>query len=148
MFDIVYLTAGCLGWMPDLNLFFNKISKLLKKDGVVFIYEIHPFSEMIAEDGLDNNIDRLKIIEPYFKDEPCADNDGLDYIGKEKYEGKTMYWFVHTMSDIIMAMKKNEIIVDYFKEYEKDISANHKKNADKNAKIPLSYILTGKTEIK
>ena len=57
---------------------------------------------------------------------------------------ETMYWFVHTMSDIIMAMKKNGIIVDYFKEYENDISANHKKNAAKNAKIPLSYILIGK----
>jgi len=143
-FDMVYITAGCLGWMPDIDLFFEKISSLLKKDGAVFIYEIHPFSEMIAEDGRDDSIDRLKIIEPYFKDEPYEDNDGLDYEGKEKYESKTMYWFVHAMSDIIMAMRKNEITIDFFKEYEKDISASHKKNEVLDAHIPLSYILIGK----
>lgn len=142
-FDIVYLTAGCLGWMPDLELFFTKIRSLLRKGGLVFIYEIHPFTEMLPEDG--NDLDnRLTIIEPYFKDEPYADNEGLDYEGKERYESKTMYWFVHTLSDIIMGMRNNDITLDYFKEYEKDISATHNKIEVLKASVPLSYLMIGR----
>ena len=76
-FDIVYISIGCLGWMPAIQRFFGKVAALLNEDGELFIHESHPFSEMLPSDDLDN-VDPMKIIEPYFKQEPYIDNDGID----------------------------------------------------------------------
>jgi ubiquinone/menaquinone biosynthesis C-methylase UbiE len=144
-FDIVQLTAGCIGWIPDLNEFFKIIFHLLKVNGVVLIHEIHPFSEMLPFDN--NNIEnRLQIIEPYFRDEAIVGNSSLDYVGGTDYIAKTQYWFVHTISALIMAIINNGLRIEYFSEHSEDISAGHKKQEKLNAEIPLSYILIGKKE--
>ncbi len=140
MFDIVYISAGCLGWMPNLDMFFEKAGKLLKRAGVVFIYEIHPVSEMLPCDS-DANLDPLKIFESYFKDEPYVENTGLDYVGKQSYDAKTQYWFVWTISDILTGLISRSLSIRQFTEYSHDISANHRRNQDAGIGIPLSYIL-------
>ncbi len=42
-FDFIYISQGSLQWFPDLNDYFSVISRLLKKDGKIIIFEIHPF---------------------------------------------------------------------------------------------------------
>lgn len=144
-FDIVHLTAGCIGWLPDLNEFFRIIYCLLRANGVVLIHEIHPFSEMLPFDN--NDIEnRLQIIEPYFRGEPIVENSSLDYVGGTDYTAKTQYWFVHTISSLIMALITNGIKLKYFSEHTKDLSAGHKKQEELDAKIPLSFILVGEKE--
>ncbi len=143
-FDIVYVTAGGLGWMPDLKLFFAKASAMLRADGRVFIHEIHPFAEMLPFDHSDID-DVLRINEPYFKSGPYVDYGGLDYVGGTIYASdKPQYWFVHKLSDIIMALVDNRISIEHFSEYETDISSGHKRVEEARAGIPLSYILVGR----
>jgi ubiquinone/menaquinone biosynthesis C-methylase UbiE len=142
-FDFVYVSAGGLGWMPDIKLFFQKATALLKENGRIFIHEIHPFSEMLPFDG-DEPEEFLKIIEPYFKKDPYIDYGGLDYVGgTEHVSDKPQYWFVHTLSDIIMGMIENGVDIEHFYEYEKDISAGHQKIEKAKVGVPLSYILVG-----
>ena len=144
LFDIVYISAGCLGWLPDLELFFAKAFALLKPDGLVFIHEIHPFSEMLPFDD-DLQPFNLRIIEPYFKKEPYMDQGGLDYVGHAAYDSTTtQYWFVHTLSDILMSLIKNHLEIEHFFEFETDISAGHRQIEEARAGIPLSYILIGR----
>jgi ubiquinone/menaquinone biosynthesis C-methylase UbiE len=142
-FDIVVLTAGCVGWIPDIKKFFKIAFRLLRKNGVIIIREIHPFSEMLPFDN--NDIEnRLQIIEPYFRDEPIIENSSLDYIGRTDYTAKTQYWFVHTISSLIMALIANDFVIEHFSEHDNDISAGHKKQEKLDAKIPLSYIIIGR----
>lgn len=140
MFDIVYISIGCFGWLPDLKGFFNIVTLLLNSTGTLFIHEQHPFAEMISPDD-NKDADPLKIIEPYFKAEPYEETSGLDYIGKTIYQAKTKYWFVWKLSDIIMGIIENNMKIVHFSEYPKDISAMHRRNQDTGIKIPLSYIL-------
>lgn len=141
-FDIVHLTAGCLGWIPDLNEFARIIFHLLKVNGVILIHEIHPFSEILPFDG--NDIEnRLQIIEPYFREAAIVENSSLDYVGGTDYVAKTQYWFVHPISAIIMALINNGLQIVYFSEHTKDLSAGHKKQEKLDAQIPLSFILVG-----
>lgn len=144
-FDLVYLSIGCLGWLPDISIFLTKVDQLLKAGGQVFIYEQHPFTEMISSDD-DKTADPLKIIGPYFKAEPYEETDGVDYVGKTTYESKPMYWFVWTLSDILNGLIKAGLQIHFFQEYEKDISANHSRNESAGAAIPLSYILIATKE--
>jgi SAM-dependent methyltransferase len=144
-YDIVVLTAGCVGWIPDLEGFFKIVFRLLREKGIVIIHEIHPFSEMLPFDDSDIE-NKLQIIEPYFRDEPIVENSSLDYLGKTDYIAKTQYWFVHTISALIMGLINNGLRIEYFSEHTQDISAVHKKLEKLDAKIPLSYIMVGRKE--
>jgi ubiquinone/menaquinone biosynthesis C-methylase UbiE len=147
-FDLVYISAGCLGWLPDLKLFFQKAASLLRENGLIFIHEIHPFSEMLPFDS-DSHTDYLRIIEPYFKKEPYVEKGGLDYVGHTQYIGvANQYWFVHTLGDIFSSLIANGFAIQQFKEYEQDISAGHQRIEKANAGVPLSYILVARKEKK
>lgn len=143
-FDIVYITIGALGWMPDINAFFKKVKDILKPTGAIFIYEIHPVTEMLPTDG-DHEAHPLQIMEPYFKNEPYEDTAGLDYVGKTDEETSTRYWFVWKISDIMMAIIDQGFNISRFVEYSHDVSEMHSRNqeASKEAgiEIPMSYIL-------
>lgn len=145
-FDIAYMSAGCLGWMPDLKLFFEKAAALLRKDGLIFIHEIHPFADMLpSDDG--EEAGSLRIIGPYFKMEPYIEQGGLDYVGHSEYTATTtQYWFIHTLSSIAMSLIDNRIIVEHFSEYETAISPAHRHIEGAKAGIPLSYILIGRKQ--
>jgi len=143
LFDIVYITIGALGWLPDLKAFFHIVSKLLKEKGIVIIHELHPFTEILPFDGDENNLntkDFIKIIEPYFRNGPIVENDGIDYIGKTKYNAKTTYWFAHSLSDIINGIVSNDLKIKEFIESPKDISTVHKSIENMNFSLPLSMI--------
>lgn len=139
-FDIVYITVGALGWLPDIELFFAKATSILKPNGAIFIYELHPVIEMLPSD--DNpNVNPLQIIEPYFKKEPYEDTAGLDYVGNTSATTTTQYWFVWKISDIIMAIINQGFHISRFIEYSHDISEVHNRNQAAGIEIPMSYIL-------
>lgn len=46
-FDLVIITIGVLGWMPDIDRFISEIEKLLKPEGAIFVYEHHPILVML-----------------------------------------------------------------------------------------------------
>lgn len=143
-FDLIYISAGCLGWMPDLDLFFKKAAALLREHGKIFIHEIHPVAEMLPFDNSEQGGTPL-LVEPYFKAEPYEDIGGLDYVGNTEYESATtQYWFVHPISRIVISLVNGGFLPEFFTEYEFDISAGHRKIEKLHAGIPLSFILTGK----
>ncbi|HEX8993304.1 MAG TPA: class I SAM-dependent methyltransferase, partial [Anaerolineales bacterium] len=49
-FDLVYITIGALGWLPDLEAFFEIVARLLKPAGQLFLYEMHPILNMFEAD--------------------------------------------------------------------------------------------------
>ncbi len=144
-FDVVYITSGCIGWMPDINIFFRICSQLLRPGGVILIHEIHPFSELLPFDN-SNVENRLQIVDKYFHKGPIVENSSLDYIGGEQYEAKTQYWFVYTISDLVMSLVRNGFKLTEFKESVKDISAGHKKVEELKADIPLSMLILATKE--
>lgn len=142
-FDLVHISSGCIGWMPDLDRFFGICAGLLRPEGCFLIHEIHPFSEILPFDG-DESSYPLKIVEPYFRDGPIVDNESLDYLGGAEYDAKTQYWFTHTMSDLIMALSGNGFVLKEFHESPKDISSVHKNVERAKACVPLSLIILAK----
>lgn len=141
-FDMVYITIGALGWMPDINGFFRIAADLLKENGHIFIYELHPFALLLPEDS-DKTDERLKVVYPYFTDEPEVGEEGIDYIGKTDYKSPKTYWFTYTFSQIMSAMIENDLQIRHFREYEHDISNIYETLETLDAHLPLSYILIG-----
>ncbi len=65
-FDIAYVRAGGMGWLPDLKLFVEIIAALLRNDGLLFMHEVHTMSSVMMS-LIDNGI----AIE-YFSESPTA----------------------------------------------------------------------------
>ena len=143
-FDLIFITIGAMGWMPDLNKYFQVVSKMLRTGGHLAIYEHHPFCYMLACSDEDEFVqdDPLKIIYSYFRTDPWVGNDGIDYIGGTKYKAKTSYDFIQTLSTVINSIAGNSIRIKEFNEYSHDISLGFPEHA-KEGKVPLSYILVG-----
>lgn len=139
-FDIVYISTGALTWIDDLNRFFSKAANVLNDEGYMVMYEIHPFLDIMALPGEEeyDAQDELKIAYSYFKDEPYVDDNGLDYIGKTMYKGKTSYSFAHTVSDVLTSLIANQFALLHVHEYPDDISASFQ-HLEKYQKLPMSY---------
>jgi len=144
-FELIYISIGALGWLPDLDGFLGIVSRLLKSAGVVVFYEAHPFVEMLAcENEKDYDPSNpMKIVYSYFKDDPWIDDTGIDYIGKSTYKSKLCYNFPYKISDLINGLIKNGISISEFTEYPHSID-DVRVLLEKEGKLPLCYILVGR----
>ena len=109
-FDIVLITVGVLGWMPDVARFMETCSSLLLPGGCLLMEEIHPILGMY-EEGNPSFIDSS-----YFTTEPYRDTNGLDYFTYEKYDAKENFWFHHPLENILMSALSNKLQLEHIKE--------------------------------
>jgi SAM-dependent methyltransferase len=134
-FDLVYITIGVLGWLPDLDAFFEIVARLLKTDGQLFIYEMHPILNMFDADK------GLAVEASYFQSEPFMDGEGPDYLDSSQMVKAVSYWFPHKLSDVIGGCLKHGLRLSTFEEYAHDISAVFATFERFAKKLPLSYSL-------
>lgn len=134
-FDLVYITIGALGWLPDLKSFFDVVSRLMRANGQLFIYEMHPILDMFdPKKG-------LVIDSSYFRTEPFQDAEEPDYLDPSKTVKAVSYWFPHTLSDIIGGCLEHGLSLTAFEEYGHDISMTYASFEQFAKKPPLSFSL-------
>lgn len=134
-FDLVYITIGVLGWLPDLEAFFAIVSGLLKPGGQLFIYEMHPVLDMFdAARG-------LEVIASYFRREPFVEQTSPDYLDPTQTVSAVSYWFPHTLADVIGGCLRHGLSLREFEEYGHDISAVYAAFEHFEHKPPLCYSL-------
>lgn len=143
-FDLVYISVGALGWMPDLPGFLAVVARLLRPGGHLFVYEMHPFLDMLDPAGEMDPANPLELRHSYFKGEPYVDAQGLDYYSHTSYDSRPMYWFHHKMSDVIGGCLRHGLVLERFEEYPHDISDNFAHLTALPVRVPASYILVGR----
>jgi SAM-dependent methyltransferase len=140
-FDLVLITIGVFGWMPDLGAFFDVIDRLLRPGGALLVYEQHPIMNMF-EPG---DADPMKPVHSYFKAEPFEDHGAIVYDGTPDVPGEPQYWFVHKLSDIMSAGLERGLAVEHFREYPHNISsAEFDIYNEQGAQLPVSYVLVAR----
>jgi ubiquinone/menaquinone biosynthesis C-methylase UbiE len=139
-FDLVYVTIGALGWLQDMDAYFNLVNRLLKPSGQIFIYEMHPMLDMFdAETG-------LEIKHSYFKTDPYVTEAAPDYFDPSTIVAGTSYWFHHKLSDILGGCLNHGLVVTHFQEYDHDISNVYKAFEAFEKKPPLCYSLVARKQ--
>ena len=134
-FDLVYITIGVFGWLPDINAFFDVISRLLKAGGQLFIYEMHPILNMFdAKKG-------LQVDASYFRKEPFFDEQEPDYFDPSHIVDAASYWFPLKLSDVIGGCLDHGLSLTHFQEYDHDLSMVYAAFEKFENKPPLSYSL-------
>jgi SAM-dependent methyltransferase len=136
-FDLVYISIGAFGWLPDLTGFLAVCARLLRPGGQLLIYEMHPILDMI--DDMPSLPPKLGY--SYFMTEPTAEDDGLDYYEGKDYESSTSYWFHHKFADIIQGCLDQGFVLTGIAEYPHDISEVFAYLEKMEARLPLSYVL-------
>ena len=139
-FDLVYITIGALGWLPNLEVFLSTIARLLKPGGNVFIYEMHPILDMFDTDE-DAKKNPLELKHSYFRSTPYVETGGLDYYGGSSYESKPMFWFHYKLSDLIGGSIRAGLQITAFDEMDFDISNVFTHFDALEIKPPMCYIL-------
>lgn len=138
-FDFIFFTIGAITWFENLELLFEKVSKCLKQNGILFINDFHPFMNMLPMPGEDTfDINHLnQVAYSYFRKEPWIENNGMSYITPE-YDSKTFTSFSHTLSDIINSAVSSGMVIIKLNEYNYDVGLTEIYNGKG---YPLSFVL-------
>ncbi len=142
-FDVAYISVGTLGWMPDIKEFFSVVSRLLRTDGWVAIYEMHPILDMFESD---DTSDPPVFQHSYFRTNPYVEDNGLDFHGQTPYKSSPSYWFHHKLSDIIDASLAAGLTLCSFQEYDHDVSNVFSRFEQTKVRLPLSYSLVARKD--
>jgi SAM-dependent methyltransferase len=116
-YDVVFVSEGAIGWLPDLNKWGQTIRHLLKDDGYVYIFEGHPIVLMFDESKLSKGITEIKY--PYFKKSPDIDNTIGGYAAETKQNVETYFWMYKT-SDILNALISAGLHIEFFHEFQEN----------------------------
>ena len=114
-FDIVFTSYGVLCWLPDIEEWAKIISYFLKKGGIFFITEFHPFTWIFD----DEHPSELVYKYPYFFGKnPLHYSSAYTYTEQEKeLVNIDSYNWQHTMGEIITALTVEGLSIEYMKEY-------------------------------
>lgn len=137
-FDIVLTTIGVLGWMPDLEAFFQILQGLLKPGGKLVMEEMHPVLLMYEPDT-DGGASTIQY--SYFGNQTWEETTGLDYYGGEEYESQPNFSFMHRLDSILMAGINSGLTLQSFKELDYDISFFCSDLEDSPTKPPLGFVM-------
>jgi SAM-dependent methyltransferase len=137
-FDMVLVTIGVVGWMPDLRAFFEVIGSLLKPGGQLVMEEMHPVLLMYEEDA------ETGVSEPrysYFSAQVWEEATGLDYYGHEAYDAHPNYSFMYRLDEILMAGIDSGLVLQRFTELDTDISNFCSDLENSPIKPPLGFVM-------
>ncbi len=138
--DLIFISIGTLGWMPDLPGFLDVVRRLLRPHGWLAMYEMHPMLGMFDNE----DVDPPPLRHSYFRTEPFRETDGLDYWEGSTYDSAPTYWFQHTISDIIGGVLDTGLEVRSFREYDHDISEAFAYMDRLTVRPPLCFTLTAR----
>ncbi len=112
-FDIVYSSAGITYWLPDIWTWAKIVSKALRPGGRLFLSDIHPVSSCLwFKDGV------MEVDGDYFsREEPHKEVGGLGRLAYDAPSEQTHYQFNWPLGDIVTAIAKAGLRIDYLEEF-------------------------------
>ncbi|WP_093264712.1 class I SAM-dependent methyltransferase [Saccharopolyspora shandongensis] len=110
-FDIVYTGIGALVWLPDLDRWAQIVASLLNPGGFLYLVELHPFSDVLGEDG-------RAVEHDYF------DTRGLHIDHPHTYTGgpalthtRSVQWH-HPLGEVLTALANAGLRLDFLHEHD------------------------------
>tara|TARA_B100001540_G_C15710488_1_gene598307 strand:- start:312 stop:1100 length:789 start_codon:yes stop_codon:yes gene_type:complete len=108
-FDIIFTSYGVLGWLPDLKSWAEVVAKHLKKGGVFFMAEFHPFISLLDQNNKWNYFYKSK---PDTEEKYGSYTDGgSDVLIKDN-------WWNHSLSEIFESLELSGLKLLEFQEFD------------------------------
>ncbi|MDP2638398.1 MAG: class I SAM-dependent methyltransferase [Candidatus Levybacteria bacterium] len=143
-YDIIFASYGVLCWLSDIKRFIKIVKHFLKKGGVFYIVELHPFTNILSCD--------FKIYYNYFDKNPSMDDSQGTYADWNSNIKSPTYLWSHTIGDVVNALIRGGLKLEYLHEFPftmyDQFPGFMKKNKkgqyifrDNDTKIPLLFSL-------
>jgi SAM-dependent methyltransferase len=108
-YDVIFTSYGVLCWISDIKKWAKIINHFLKKGGMFYIAELHPFTNILSFD--------FKIFYKYFVRGPHVDDSSGTYTNwNAQVKGRTYEW-TYTISDIINVLIAEGLKIEYVHEF-------------------------------
>lgn len=108
-FDIIFTSYGVLCWLSNIKKWGKIINHFLKKGGMFYITEVHPFTNILSYD--------FKIFYKYFKKGPYTDDSSGTYTDwSAPVKGITYEWS-YTISDVINVLLFEGLKIEHVHEF-------------------------------
>lgn len=114
-FDMVYVTWGAIGWLPDISAWAKVVASLLKPGGRLYLAESHPALQCF--DWIEGHI------APAYdwrtpKDKPISEDVPTTYTGAaDVLENKRTFSWIHPLSDILNAIIGAGLALEWLNEH-------------------------------
>ncbi|MFT7600391.1 MAG: SAM-dependent methyltransferase [Acidimicrobiales bacterium] len=143
-FDIVYTGMGSINWLPNLDRWAQVVSDLLRPDGFLYLYEIHPLCAAMNDEGtaIQENLtgagfERFEEVGSY----------GAPHV---EFEHNVGFERLHSLSELFSAVIGAGLTIELFREF--DLTASPAPFLEKRddglyrlpdgaPRFPLSYSL-------
>lgn len=116
-YDVVFVSEGAIGWLPDLKKWAKTIRNLLKDDGFFYMFDSHPFFLMMNTEKLQYNV--LDIQYPYFNKIPDFDDTIGGYASEPKHDVETYFW-MYTVSDLVNSLASAGLHIEFLNEFKEN----------------------------
>ena len=115
-FDIVYTSGGVLAWLPDLPRWARVIAHFLKKGGIFYMAEIHPFSQVFDDQA---GVTTLRLRYPYFPPSGplVLEVEGSYADRNAQVKQKVEYEWVHSLSEVLNALIGAGLRIQFLHEF-------------------------------
>lgn len=108
-FDIIFTSYGVLCWVSNLKKWAKIIGYFLKKGGIFYIVDLHPFTNILSYD--------FRLYYNYFKKGPYIDDSSGTYTDwNENVKGFTYEWN-YKISDVVNVLINNGLKIEFIHEF-------------------------------
>ena len=103
-FDMVFVSWGAIGWLPDIRRWAEIVAHFLKPGGSLYLAEAHPAAP-VFDDAASQSNGRPGFFAPYFSREPVVSDGAQDYVDETAtLHNATTYTWIHPLGDIIFSI--------------------------------------------
>jgi SAM-dependent methyltransferase len=114
-FDIVYVSLGALCWLPAVAPWADEVAGLLRPGGRLFVHDVHPLSDALADD-------ELTVVNPWFEQPaPYVDTTAGSYAAPtatEALPGEPTFTWSHGLGEIVTALAGRGLRIDRLDEHD------------------------------
>jgi SAM-dependent methyltransferase len=110
-FDVVFLSYGTIGWLPDLDKYLAIVAQYLRKGGIFYIVDFHPMLWTLDDETYSH------IYYSYFNDAVITEEVEGTYADRNATIKAKNHSWNHPFCDILGAILRNGLTLQHFNEY-------------------------------
>lgn len=117
-FDLVYVTWGCVGWLPDLSEWARVIAACLQPGGHLYLLDGHP-SALVFDDCVPGQAGKPGWFAPYFGREPLELDETQDYSNPDAtLKNSRVFAWMHGLGEIASALLAQGLEIRTLREHD------------------------------
>lgn len=117
-FDLVFVTWGAIGWLPDIAAWARVVAGFLKPGGKLYLAEGHP-AALVFDDSVSLPNGMPGFYAPYFLTDPLVIDDAADYADANAILQNTRtYEWIHGLSSILGGLLEAGLSLDWLHEHD------------------------------